>query len=392
MNTALNMLNQSNNGQAGGQEPAPREVPLLDPVAQYESLKEPLHEAIRGVLESGVYIMGPAVAGFEEAVADYCGVKHAIGVANGTDALLLTLDALGVGPGDEVITTPFTFFATAEVVSRLGATPVFVDIEPDTYNIDAALLEQAITARTKAILPVHLFGQPADMGAIMAIAERHGLFVVEDACQAIGSRYRGRAAGSIGTAGCFSFFPTKNLGGSGDGGLIVTNDDELAQRIRVLRVHGSNPKYYHAVVGYNSRLDALQAAMLAVKLPHLDAWNAARRERALAYHETLWDLPIQLPAEADDRYPVYHLYIIQTDRRDELLRYLAERGIASGVYYPVPLHLQRVYEPLGYGIGSLPVAERAALGTMALPLYPEMSDEQQECVIMAVRQFFAERG
>lgn len=365
-----------------------REIPLLDTRAQYHAIRDRIRDAVDDVLESGTYIMGTAVQRFEEAIADYCGVRHAVGVANGTDALLLTLDALGIGPGDEVITTPFTFFATAEAISRLGALPVFVDIEPDTYNLDASLLEEAVTPRTKAILPVHLFGQPAEMDAILELARRRGLYVVEDACQAIGAAHRGRRTGSLGHAGCFSFFPTKNLGGFGDGGMIVTDDDELARKLRILRVHGSNPKYYHAMIGYNSRLDPLQAAMLHVKLAHLDGWNKARRKKAEAYRRALQDLPLQLPVERDDVYAAYHLYIIRTERRDELMRYLQERGVASGVYYPVPLHRQEVYRNLGYSEGSLPEAERAAAGTMALPLYPEMSDEDQEYVIGLIYQFF----
>jgi len=368
-----------------------RKVPLLDAVKQYETIKDEIGEAVRQVLESGNYIMGPAVKQFEDAVAAYCNVDYAIGLANGTDALVLTLDALGIGPGDEVITTPFTFFASAEAVSQLGATPVFVDIRPDCYNIDASKLEAAITPRTKAIIPVHIFGQPAEMDELLAIARKHDLHVIEDACQAMGSSYENRAAGSIGTAGCFSFFPTKNLGGYGDGGMVITNDAALAQKIRQLRVHGSNPKYYHSMVGYNSRLDALQAAMLHVKLPHLDEWNRKRREKAAIYNEALRHLPLRLPVEQDNRYAIYHLYIIQTDVRKELMAYLEERGIASGIYYPVPLHLQEVYSGLGYAPGDLPEAEKAALGTMALPLYPEMSLEDQQYVIEVVQTFFSER-
>jgi dTDP-4-amino-4,6-dideoxygalactose transaminase len=369
-----------------------RDVPLLDTVAQYASLKEEIQQAMNQVLDSGSYIMGPSVKQFEEAVAKYCGVKHAIGVANGTDALLLTLDALGIGSGDEVITSPFTFFASAEVISQVGAVPVFIDIEPDTYNIDTAKLEAAITPRTKVIMPVHIFGQPVHMDVVMKLARKHNLHIIEDACQAMGSAYRHRPAGSVGTAGCFSFFPTKNLGGFGDGGMVITNDDELAAKIRILRVHGSNPKYYHSVIGYNSRLDSLQAAMLQVKLPHLDDWNRKRRQKALVYTAELRNTPLQLPVESDDTYAIYHLYIIQTEHRDELLKHLVNHGVGSGIYYPVPLHRQEVYRTLGYEPGSLPVAEQAALGTMALPLYPEMSEDDQAYVIAVVRQFFEMRG
>lgn len=369
-----------------------RKVSLLDLTAQYEDIKPEIKQAVDNVLESGNYIMGPFVKSFEQAMAEYCGTKYAIGVANGTDALLLTLDALGVGAGDEVITTPFTFFASAEVISQLGATPVFVDIDPDTYNMDPAKLEAAITPKTKAIMPVHIFGQPVDMDEILEIANKHNVFVVEDACQAIGSRYKGKRIGSLGTAGCFSFFPTKNLGGYGDGGIVVTNDEELARKIQILRVHGSNPKYYHSVIGYNSRLDALQAAMLQVKLKYIDQWNQQRRDKAAIYNEALKDLSITLPYVKENREAVFHLYIIQTKYRDELMAHLKEHGIASGVYYPVPLHKQEVYSNLGYEDGSLAESEKASLGTMALPLYPELTMDDQEYVISVVREFFEAKG
>jgi dTDP-4-amino-4,6-dideoxygalactose transaminase len=369
-----------------------RKVSLLDLTAQYKDIKSEIKQAIDNVLESGNYIMGPFVKNFEQAMAEYCGTKYAIGVANGTDALLLTLDALGVGAGDEVITTPFTFFASAEVISQLGATPVFVDIDPKTYNMDPAKVEAAITPKTKAIIPVHIFGQPVDMDEIVDIANKHNIAVVEDACQAIGSKYKGKKIGSIGTAGCFSFFPTKNLGGYGDGGIVVTNDEELARKIQILRVHGSNPKYYHSIIGYNSRLDALQAAMLQVKLKYIDQWNQQRRDKAAVYNEALKDLPIQLPYVKENREAVFHLYIIQTKYRDELMAHLKEHGIASGVYYPVPLHKQEVYSGLGYEDGSLAESEKAALGTMALPLYPELALDDQEYVISVVREFFEAKG
>lgn len=369
-----------------------RKIPLLDLKAQYETIKPEIKAAIDEVLESGNYIMGPAVKQFEESIAEYCGVKYAIGVANGTDALLLTLDALGIGPGDEVITSPFTFFASAEVISQLGATPVFVDIEPDTYNMDAKKLEAAITSKTKAVIPVHIFGQPVDMDVIMEIAEKHNLYVIEDACQAIGAMYKEKRVGSIGTAGCFSFFPTKNLGGYGDGGIIVTNSEELAKKAQILRVHGSYPKYYHSMVGYNSRLDALQAAILQVKLKYIDQWNQLRREKAALYDNSLKNLPVQIPFIQSERETVYHLYIIQTECRDELIEYLKENGVASGIYYPVPLHQQQIYEGLGYEDGSLPEAEKAAQGTLALPLYPELQLEEQQYVVSVVKQFFEKKG
>ncbi|WP_286883306.1 DegT/DnrJ/EryC1/StrS family aminotransferase [Aneurinibacillus sp. UBA3580] len=369
-----------------------KQIPLLDLKAQYQTIKEEIKAAIDEVLESGNYIMGPAVKKFEESLAEYCGVKYAIGVANGTDALLLTLDALGIGPGDEVITTPFTFFASAEVISQVGATPVFVDIEPDTYNLDVTKLEAAITSKTKAIIPVHIFGQPTDMDEIMEIANKYNVYVIEDACQAIGATYKGKKIGSIGTAGCFSFFPTKNLGGYGDGGIIVTNDEELARKVQILRVHGSYPKYYHSMIGYNSRLDALQAATLQIKLKYIDQWNQKRREKADFYNQSLKDLSIQLPFIKTGREAVYHLYIIQTEYRDELIQYLKENGISSGIYYPVPLHRQEVYAELDYTEGSLPESEKAALGTLALPLYPELTTEDQEYVISVVKDFFARKG
>lgn len=367
-------------------------IPLLDLKAQYYSIKEELRASVEQVLESGQYIMGPFVKKFEEEIADYCNTKYAIGVANGTDALLLTLDALGIGSGDEVITTPFTFFASSEVISKVGATPVFVDIDPLTYNIDVNKIEDAITEKTKAIIPVHIFGQPVNFGAIKEIADKYNLHIVEDACQAIGSKYKGRQAGSLGIAGCFSFFPTKNLGGYGDGGIVVTDDEQLAQKIQVLRVHGSNPKYYHSMVGYNSRLDALQAAMLSVKLKYIDAWNQKRAEKANFYNIILKDTPLVLPFCEEENQHVYHLYIVQTDYRQELMDYLKEHGIDTGVYYPVPLHLQEVYNNLGYKKGAFPISEQMAERTFALPLFPEISNKQQEYVAEKIKMFYKKKG
>ncbi len=367
-------------------------LPLLDLTAQYQSIREDLQEAVNRVLESGQYIMGPEVKAFEQEVADYCGVKHAVGVANGTDALLLALDAKGIGAGDEVITTPFTFFATAEVISQLGATPVFVDIDPETYNIDVEQIRQNINQKTKAIIPVHIFGQPANIDEIMSLAEEHNLFVLEDAAQAMGAEYQRKKIGSWGHAATFSFFPTKNLGGYGDGGMVVTNDDELAAKIRILRVHGSYPKkYYHNVLGYNSRLDEIQAAMLRVKLRHLDTWNHLRREKAEIYHERLQRLPIQTPVEAPYRKHIYHLYIVRSNERDELMQYLKEHGISTGVYYPLPLHLQEVFRDLEYQEGSLPHAEAASKRTFALPLFPELTEEQIDHVVDRITQFYENR-
>lgn len=365
-------------------------TPLLDLAAQYRGIGGEIQEAMRRVLESGRYILGPEVKALEEEVAAFSGTRHGIGVANGTDALLLTLDAWGIGPGDEVITSPFTFFATAEVISRLGARPVFVDIDPETYLFDVSQLEQKYTPRTRVILPVHIFGQPADLDEVRASAKDRGLKVLEDAAQAIGAEYKGRKVGSFGDAATYSFFPTKNLGGYGDGGMVVTDDEELAERLRSLRVHGRGPqsKYHHIDIGYNSRLDELQAAALRVKLRHLEAWNEARREKARIYDQSLADLPVVTPAVPADRKHIYHLYIIRTRRREELMEHLRERGISTAAYYPVPLHLQEVYRDLGYREGDLPVAEEVSRQAMALPLGPELDQVTQDGVIGAIRDFF----
>lgn len=363
-------------------------IPLLDLKAQYNTIREEVSQAVLKVLEDGAYILGPEVKALEKEVAEYCGVKHAIGVANGTDALLLALDAQGIGPGDEVITTPFTFFATSEVVSQLGATPVFVDIDSKTYNLDIEQVKSKINEKTKAIIPVHIFGQPAEMDELMELAKEHHLFVLEDAAQAMGSAYKGRKVGSLGHAATFSFFPTKNLGGYGDGGMVVTNDDELAQKIRILRVHGSNPKYYHSQIGYNSRLDEIQAAALRIKLRYLDQWNDARREKAALYNKLLQGTPVVTPFDAADRKHIYHLYIIQAEDREDLRSHLQEQGISTGVYYPVPLHQQTVYESLGYGEGSLPTSEYMSLRTFAIPLYPELENETIERIADIIKGYY----
>ncbi|SFI65678.1 DegT/DnrJ/EryC1/StrS family aminotransferase [Thermoflavimicrobium dichotomicum] len=365
-----------------------KQIPLIDLQAQYQTIREEVRQAIDQVLDQGRYILGPEVKALEEEIADFCGVKYAVGVANGTDALLLALDAYGIGPGDEVITTPFTFFATAEVISQLGATPVFVDIDPKTYNIDVMQIREKITSKTKAIIPVHIFGQPANMDEIVAIAKEHDLFVLEDAAQAIGAEYKGRKIGAWGNAATFSFFPTKNLGGYGDGGMVVTNDEELAKKIRILRVHGSNPKYYHSMIGYNSRLDELQAAILRVKLRYLEQWNDARRQKAALYNELLKDTPVVTPYHAENRKHIYHLYIIQAEERDDLMKYLKDKGISTGVYYPVPLHRQEVYKHLGYPEGSLPNAEYMANRTFALPLYAELEDETIQYIADTIKSYY----
>jgi dTDP-4-amino-4,6-dideoxygalactose transaminase len=364
-------------------------VPVLDLKVQYESIKDELDAAVADVLESTQFILGPAVRDFEERVAAHCGCKYGIGVASGTDALRLTLAALGIGPGDEVITTPFTFIATGNTISRSGATPVFVDIDPRTSNIDPAAIEETMTERTKAIVPVHLYGQPADMDPIIELAETNRVYVIEDAAQAIGARYKGRQVGSMGQAGCLSFYPTKNLGGYGDGGMVVTNDALLADKIDVLRRHGSKKKYHADVLGFNSRLDSLQAAILAVKLNHLDDWNEARRRLADRYNQLLADLPVTTPYESPDVYHVYHQYTIRAPQRDALIAYLKERGIGTMIYYPVPLHLQGLYASLSYAEGSLPISEIASREVLSLPMYPELTDDQQILITDTVREFYS---
>jgi dTDP-4-amino-4,6-dideoxygalactose transaminase len=363
-------------------------IPVLDLKAQYEAIKDQVDAAIAAVLDSTQFILGPAVQDLERRVAAYCGCQHGIGVASGSDALRLTWAALGLGPGDEVITTPFTFVATANTISHSGARPVFVDIDARTFTLDPQAVEQAITKNTRAILPVHLYGQPADMDPILALAEFHGLYVVEDAAQAIGARYRGRPVGSIGRAGCLSFYPTKNLGAYGDGGMVVTDDAQLAAKIDVLRRQGGKNKYDAEVLGFNSRLDSLQAAILGVKLDHLDEWNRARRRLARRYHELLAGLPLVTPCESALSYHVYHQYTIRVPRRDDLAAYLRDRGIGTMIYYPVPLHRQVLYADLGYDQGCLPVSEQASREVLSVPLYPELTEEQQQEVAAAIQEFF----
>ncbi len=359
-------------------------IPLLDLKAQYASCRAEIDAAIDEVISGAGFIGGPKVKQLEEEIAAFCGTKYAVGCASGTDALILALEAMGVGAGDEVITTPFTFVATAESISRVGATPVFVDIQADTYNIDPAAIEAAITPRTAAIMPVHIFGQAAEMDEISRIAEARGLLVIEDACQAIGGSYKGRPVGSLGNAAAFSFFPSKNLGCAGDGGILTTDDEQVAAVASKLRTHGTGKKYYHDLLGLNSRLDALQAAILLVKLPRLNDWNAARREKAKAYDELLADTEIVTPVCSEFAEPVYHLYIVRSPKRDAIMEALKAAAIGSGIYYPVPLHLQEVYSGLGYGEGSLPVSEKACRETFALPLFPEITEEQQRLVVESV--------
>ncbi|HEY2469471.1 MAG TPA: DegT/DnrJ/EryC1/StrS family aminotransferase [Terracidiphilus sp.] len=351
-------------------------VPLLDLKAQYTGIKDDVLAAVAEVLESQVCILGPKVAELEQKVAQLSGCRFGVGVSSGTDALLAALMALGVGPGDEVITTPFTFFATAGCVARTGARPVFVDIDRHSCNIDPALIEAAITPRTKAIIPVHLFGQVCDMDPITEVARRHDLFVIEDAAQAISATYKGRKAGSIGTIGCFSFFPSKNLGGAGDGGMIVTNDLDLYDRLMVVRAHGSKPKYYHKFVGGNFRLDPIQAAILQVKLPHLDVWSEARRCNAAIYNRMFAGTAIEQPWIHPDVVSIYNQYVIRVPQRNELMNRLKAAQIGTEIYYPVPMHLQECFQNLGYRTGDFPESEQAANEVLALPIYPELEREQ----------------
>jgi dTDP-4-amino-4,6-dideoxygalactose transaminase len=360
-------------------------IPLVDLKAQYRSIKPELDDAMARVMESASFILGNEVEAFEAAFADYCETSHAIGVSSGTAALQLALLACGIGPGDEVITTAHTFVATAAAISHVGATPVFVDIDPDTYNMDPDGLEAAITACTRAIIPVHLYGQPAAMDRIMAVAREHDLRVIEDACQAVGATYNGRKVGSLGDAACFSFYPAKNLGAAGDGGMVVTRNDAIADRVRKLRDHGRTDHYGHALIGYTYRLDGLQAAILNVKLQHLDDWTAARREHAAAYSQALADTDLVLPTEAEGCRSVYHLYVVRTERRDELLQDLRAAGVGASIHYPLPVHLQPAYAQLGLKRGSYPVAEGCADQVLSLPLYPEMTAAQRETVVTTLK-------
>jgi dTDP-4-amino-4,6-dideoxygalactose transaminase len=367
-------------------------VPLLDLKGQYQTIKEEVLAVAKEVFESQYFILGPHVQKLEEAIADYCQCSYAVGVSSGTDALLISLMAAQIGFGDEVITTPYTFFATAGAIARVGATPVFVDIKKDTYNIDPALIEARITERTKAIIPVHLYGQCADMDPVMDIARRHSLVVIEDAAQAIGAEYKKKRAGSIGDFGCFSFFPSKNLGAFGDGGIVTTQSKEYCDLLQTLRVHGSKPKYFHKMMGGNFRLDALQAAIVFVKLKYLDAWTEKRQANAKQYRKLFreqgLDQVIRLPQEVENLH-IYNQFVVSVpDKRDELRTYLADAGIGTEVYYPVPLHLQECFGPLGYRRGDFPVAENAAQSTLALPIYPELPDEQQAYVVEKIKTFY----
>ena len=370
-------------------------VPLLDLHAQYAAIRPEIDAAIQRVLDTQHFILGPEVQALEKEVAEYSQCAYDIGVSSGSDALLAALMALEIGPGDEVITTPYSFFATAGAVVRLGARPVFVDIDPQTYNIDPVGIERALTPRTRALLPVHLYGQMADMEPILEIARDRGLYVIEDAAQAIGAEYHGRRAGSLGHIGCLSFFPSKNLGAYGDAGMIVTNDAQLAERLYLLRAHGAKPKYYHRLVGGNFRLDALQAAILRAKFKHLDEWTAARQRNAENYRRLfaaagLDDL--RLPLDAGYGRHIYNQFVINLAERDALIAHLKERQIGCEVYYPLPLHLQDCFADLGYRRGDFPASEAAALHSLAIPVYPELSAARQEIVVDAIIEFFKNRA
>lgn len=363
-------------------------VPFVDLTSQYKMLRDEMRAAVDAVFETQQFVMKQNVSDFEKAISAKFGTRHAVAVASGSDALYLSLWAMGIGEGDEVITTPFTFFATAGAISRAGAKPVFADIDERTFNLDPQKTRAKITKRTKAIIPVHLFGLPSDMDAFASLACEYSLKLVEDAAQSFGAAWGGRPAGAIGDAGCLSFFPTKNLGGAGDGGMILASSDELADKLRVLRVHGGKKKYFHDLVGINSRLDELQAAVLLVKMKHIDRWNEARRAHAAFYDGALADLPLEtprVPAQAD---PVYHLYSILTSRRDELVKHLEERGVGCGVYYPLPLHRQPCYAFLGHRRGDFPVTEKISQRIVSLPMFPELRPDELESVVSALRDFY----
>ena len=368
-------------------------VPLLDLKAQYRPIRTEIMAAVESVCDDQAFILGARVADLEKDIQGYVGASHAVGVASGTDAILLSLMACGVGPGDEVVTVPYTFFATAGSISRLGAKPVFVDIKPDTFNMNPRLIESAITVRTKAILPVHLFGQCAAMEPILHLATRRQVVVIEDAAQAIGATWRGRKAGTLGQAGCFSFFPSKNLGGFGDGGMVTTDDQALADRVRMLRVHGSRVKYVHEVIGLNSRLDALQAAVLRVKLKYLEEWTKGRQRNAARYEALFKEANlldrVTLPIVTAENRHVYNQYVVRVPRRDQLRAFLQEQGVGSEIYYPTPLHLQVCYKDLGYREGSFPQSERAAKETLAIPIYAELAADQQAYVVETIKKFFS---
>ena len=374
-------------------------VPFFDLAVQFKSIEDEIKAAVDEVFQNQQFIMGPKVQALEEAIAGYCRTRHAVAVASGSDALLLSLMALGIGTGDEVLLPPFTFFATAGSVSRLGATPVFVDLDRETYNIDPSRIKEKITPRTKAIIPVHLFGQCADMDPLLEVAREKKLFIIEDAAQALGADYKpkaaseGRRAGQIGDFGCFSFYPTKNLGAFGDAGMVVTDNPGLAEKVRLLRVHGSQPKYFHKAIGINSRLDTIQAAILLVKFKYLEKWTAERRKKAERYRELFEDLRsslkgLGLPTVQYQNRHIFHQYVIRVPERDRLRQSLAAEGIGTDIYYPVPLHLQECYAFLKYRRGDLPNSEKASEEVLALPIYPELTEDQQAMVVSRIKAFY----
>ncbi|PZE21132.1 DegT/DnrJ/EryC1/StrS family aminotransferase [Paenibacillus xerothermodurans] len=362
-------------------------IPLIDLRAQYLTIRTELVRAVEEVLDSGIYVAGRQVNLFEKEAARLTLSKYAVSTANGTDSLVLALHACGVEPGDEIITSPYTFFATAEAIARVGAVPVFADIDRKTYNLSPDHAEAQITSKTKAILPVHLFGQPADMDAFLCIAQRYHIDVIEDACQAFGAHYKGTPVGSIGRVGCVSFFPTKNLGGYGDGGIIFTDDEHVARQVRLLASHGSTERYYHEAIGYNSRLDEIQAAMLRIKLRKLEEWNRLRQKKATVYKELLQDTGITLPYTIPEVRHVYHIYLTECEKRDELASYLQQRGVATGHYYPCALHLQKACAYLGYRPGDFPAAEELSRYALALPMFPELTLAQQQYISHLIHQF-----
>lgn len=391
------------------------QISLLDLKRQYETIQEEIEAAVCTILASGSYIMGNNVKDFEKEFADYCGVKHAISVGNGTDGLVIALQALNIGPGDEVITSPYSFFSTAESISTVGARPVFVDVRPDTYNINEELIETAISKNAKAIIPVHIFGQSAEMDTINKIAQKHGLKVIEDACQAVGARYKEKKVGSLADIAIFSFFPTKNLGCAGDGGMITTNHDNLATICQALRVHGSGEggrlaynllnncneelaqlsgdktiydprKYYNYLIGQNSRLDEIQAAILRIKLRKLNEYSQKRQQIAVNYNQELAETAYITPGNSENTKSVYHQYILQSEKRSEVVRTLADKGIDTGIYYPIPLHLQKAYRNLGYQNGDMPVAEYLSHRTFAIPCFPELTAEEQAYIVAALKE------
>jgi dTDP-4-amino-4,6-dideoxygalactose transaminase len=365
---------------------------MVDVLRQYKTIQSEIDEAIRRVIESGRFILGEEVGQLEREIAEYLDMRSAVGCASGTDALQIAMMALGIGPGDEVVTTPFTFVATAETIALLGAKPVYVDIDPQTFNLAPELVERAITPKTRAIIPVHLYGQAADMDPLVEVASRHNISVIEDSAQALGARYKEKKVCSFGHVGCISFFPSKNLGGFGDGGMMVTDDEDLAERLRMIAAHGSRERYYHDEIGVNSRLDTIQAAILGVKLQHLERWNTRRREAASRYTDLLSGTPVTPPFVSRDAYHIYHQYTIRAPGRDALAGFLKEKKIPHAIYYPVPLHLQKAYRSYGYGAGDFPVAEGAAAEVLSLPMHPDLTEDELQVIAGAVSDFYQQQG